>query len=105
MDSYQPIFDAIRSRINSCDVGEIIRQQFDMSGTVAVVSNELRMHLSDVATESQRPSVLFRPDLNIDGNQWFALYGKDLQSGMAGFGDSPEQAMVDFDKNWRQPLS
>ena len=51
-----------------------------------------------------QPSVLYRPTLSIDGDQWCALYGDDLQTGVAGFGDSPEQAMWDFDKNWSAKL-
>ncbi len=50
------------------------------------------------------PSVLFRPTLSIDGDQWCALYGSNLQEGVAGFGDSPEEAMADFDKSWRAKL-
>lgn len=51
-----------------------------------------------------RPSVLFRPHLSIDGNQWCALYGDNLQDGVAGFGDSPEAAMRDFDQAWSKKL-
>ena len=40
----------------------------------------------------------------VDGDQWCALYGDDLQSGVAGFGDSPELAMQDFDAAFRKPL-
>ena len=32
---------------------------------------------------------------------WCALYGDNLQDGVAGFGRSPEEAMADFDKNWK----
>lgn len=58
-------------------------------------------------TEAERraPHVLFRPRLSIDGNQWCALYGDNLQDGVAGFGDSPEAAMADFDKAWRTPIA
>lgn len=44
--------------------------------------------------------VLMRPRLFPDGNQWCALYGEDLQEGVAGFGDTPEKACADFDRNW-----
>ena len=59
---------------------------------------------SDINHAYTRPSVVLRPALSIDGNQYCALFGEDLQSGVAGFGDSPEAAMSDFDKNWRTPL-
>ena len=39
-----------------------------------------------VSDEQIRPSVLFRPDLSLDGNQFCALYGPDLMQGCAGFG-------------------
>ena len=54
--------------------------------------------------EYERPSVLFRPSLKIDGNQWCALYGENLQDGIAGFGSSPYQAMLDFDRAWARSL-
>ena len=31
-----------------------------------------------------------------DGNQWCCLYGKDLMSGIAGFGDTPYLAAVNL---------
>jgi hypothetical protein len=46
------------------------------------------------------PHIAMRPKLYPDGNMWCALYGDDLQSGCAGFGDTPEAAMIDFDANW-----
>lgn len=58
----------------------------------------------DIAYEAMRPSVLYRPGLSIDGDQWCALYGDDLQSGVAGFGDSPDAAMRAFDAAWDTPL-
>lgn len=46
------------------------------------------------------PSAVYRPALSIDGNQWCALYGSNLQDGVAGFGDTPADAMREFDKAW-----
>ncbi|MCA9734564.1 hypothetical protein KC799_20695 [candidate division KSB1 bacterium] len=34
-----------------------------------------------------------------DGNQWCFLYGEDLQSGISGFGDTPQDALKDFIEN------
>ena len=50
------------------------------------------------------PSTLFKPKLSIDGDQWCALYGDDLQSGVAGFGDSPALAIADFNRSWYAPI-
>ncbi len=46
------------------------------------------------------PAEIYHPRIYIDGNQWCALYGENLQDGVAGFGDSPELAMQDFNKAW-----
>lgn len=68
------------------------------------VSEHSRRCYSVIEDHMTQPSVLYRPALSVDGNQWCALYGEDLQSGVAGFGDTPELAMVDFNKNWNTPL-
>ncbi len=53
------------------------------------------------AYEQERPSVLFRPTLSADGDMWCALLGDDLQSGVAGFGETPAKAMFAFDLAFR----
>lgn len=35
-----------------------------------------------------------------DGSKWCALYGPNIMEGVCGFGDTPAEAMSDFDKNW-----
>lgn len=50
------------------------------------------------------PHVMMRPKISIDGDQWCALYGENLQDGVCGFGKSPSHAMADFDVNWRKEL-
>ena len=50
--------------------------------------------------DMQAPSMMWRPRIFIDGNQWCALYGDNIQDGVAGFGDTPEKAMSDFDIQW-----
>ena len=69
-------------------------------------------HAASMAAEEWRaagamhgaPSVVWKPRLFIDGNQWCALFGDNLQDGVAGFGDSPAAAMWDFDKAWGAKL-
>ena len=53
------------------------------------------------AAQHERPSVMYRPRLFLDGDQYCALYGDDIMSGCAGFGDTAAEAMADFDTNWR----
>ena len=58
----------------------------------------------EAAAEHARPSAVFKPRLSVCGDQWCALYGDNLQDGVAGFGDSPADAMWDFDRNWGAKL-
>lgn len=52
-------------------------------------------------TQREAPHVLMRPAVYPDGDQWCALYGENLQEGVAGFGDTPELAVRAFDEAWR----
>ncbi len=60
----------------------------------------LSQELFLAAQDKRRPCVLFYPKLFVDGDEWCALYGDDLQNGVAGFGKSPSLAMADFDEKW-----
>lgn len=52
------------------------------------------------ALEMKRPFMLLRPRMFPDGDQWCALYGENLQEGVAGFGETPDKAAVAFDLAW-----
>lgn len=43
---------------------------------------------------------VLRPTIKPDGDQWCVLYGDNPQEGVAGFGKSPYQAVIDFNKAW-----
>lgn len=99
-DSYQAIYDAVRSRIHSVDVGSILdraaREALDTGNLVPLAQEAIGIltHAYD------RPSAVYRPTISLDGNMYCALYGEDLMAGCAGFGETMEAAMQDFDKNW-----
>ena len=99
-DSYQAIYDAVRSRISGCDVSSVVENAahdaFDFSHMKQIVQQEICI----AAAEHARPSAVYRPSVYPDGNQWCALYGANLQEGVAGFGDTPADAMTAFDKAW-----
>lgn len=61
---------------------------------------EVNNELYAWACELRRPFMMLKPKIFIEGNKWCALYGENLQDGVAGFGDSPELASWDFDKAW-----
>lgn len=112
MEAYQPIYDAVRSRISGANIGEVVadvaRQSFDFSMTVAILGQEFGLAAErqrQAADEAMRPAAIFKPLVFVDGNQWCALYGVNLQDGVAGFGDSPAEAMADFDAEWSRKLT
>ena len=49
--------------------------------------------------------VMLKPSLKKDGNQWCVLYGEDLQVGIAGFGNSPHLAIMDFNAQWYESIN
>ena len=51
-----------------------------------------------------RPSVLFRPLLRRVGAKWVALYGPDVHTGVSGRGETPAEAMRDFDIAWNESV-
>lgn len=105
MDSYDAVYNAVRQQIQFCDaqlaVGMATRDAF--SGASYAIEM-VKVAAEQAFWDMGRPSVLYRPRLFIDGNLWCALYGDNLQDGVAGFGDSPSAAMLDFDKQWEQTL-
>lgn len=54
----------------------------------------------DAARDALRPCRRFKPRLFIEGDQWCALLGENVQDGVAGFGTSPDEAMAAFDTEW-----
>ena len=97
-DNYQAIYDATRSRLAGATdaIRDAATQAFDISHQVY----QLQQEFANAAYMMQRPSVLYRPTVAPDGDKWCALYGPNLMGGVCGFGDTPEEAMRDFDKNW-----
>ena len=103
MDSYQAVYDAVRSRVNQVDLGAAVESVLTACG-FDHYAMQIRVAHQEAASEHMRPCVMFRPSIQVDGNMWCALYGKDLQSGIAGFGKSVSDAMHDFDKNYHANL-
>lgn len=87
-------------------MSEILSNEWQqhIASSVAHWSEMAKASIEAAASVYERPSAVFKPRLSIDGNQWCALYGENLQEGVAGFGNSPADAMWDFDKNWAKAL-
>lgn len=74
--------------------------------------NEAQSHLLAVQLENEgiRQTADYRRGLwavvlglipKRDGDKWFVLCGGNLQEGIAAFGDTPEEAIVNFDEAMR----
>lgn len=74
------------------------------SSAICFAADQIKAAWQQAAYDITRPSVLWKPRIYIDGNQWCALYGENLQDGVVGFGDSPASAMYDFDNRWHEKL-
>ncbi len=46
---------------------------------------------------------LLKPSIMLDGNKWCVLYGANLMEGIAGFGDTPIEAIYDFNRAFHRP--
>ena len=99
MDSYQPIFDAVRSKLQGGSISDAIENAFRDSG-FSHYAQQAMQEFQSAGIEQQQPSVLYKPRLFIDGDSYCALYGENIQEGCAGFGTTPNNAMLDFNTNW-----
>lgn len=43
---------------------------------------------------------ILKPKIFKDGNQWCVLYGDNIQEGIAGFGETPHEAILNWNKEW-----
>lgn len=104
-DNYQPIYDAVRSRISNGDIGSAVTQAIHQSFDIGYLKDRANEAISIITNAYDRPSAVMRPKVFPDGNQWCALYGENIQDGVCGFGDSPELACWDFDKSWHAKIA
>lgn len=73
------------------------------SSSISHAADMVKIAWQEAAWERLRPSVVFKPVLSKDGNMWCALFGDNLEEGVAGFGETPAKAMYAFDSAWHQP--
>ena len=59
--------------------------------------------LNILETEQQyKRFAMLKPEVYKDGNKWCVLYGENIQDGIAGFGDTPHEAVIDWESNWNK---
>lgn len=64
-------------------------------------SEAIRIEAEVYSNTLSRPSVIFRPSIAPDGDQWSALYGPNIAEGVVAYGDTPEKAAEAFDVAWK----
>lgn len=70
------------------------------ANAICFAADMVKAAWQEAAWEHQRPCILFKPALTQDGSMWCALFGDNLQEGVAGFGETPAEAMLAFDRAW-----
>ena len=88
-DSYQAVYDAVRSRINGDFVGAVESAARLCFEGFSYVPQHMQQQVYAVSDEQTRPSVLFKPQLTADGSQWCVAYGEDAMNGIVAFGETP----------------
>lgn len=64
------------------------------------------MTMANLITENEyKLFAMLKPKLSKDGDQWCVLYGDNIQVGVAGFGDSPYLAILDFNKSFTTSIT
>lgn len=99
-DSYQAVYDAVRSRICGDFVGAVESAARLCFEGFSYIPQHAQQQIYAVSHEHMRPSVLFKPELSVDGTKWCAAYGQNAHSGIIAFGDTPDEAMRAFDEAW-----
>jgi len=72
---------------------ETKNMEYEHSASMAQIFGETQYLL-------QRPHVRMRPRVFKDGDSWCCLYGENIMEGVVGFGPTPNDACMDFDKTW-----
>ena len=86
--------------------GEEMSDALDYAHEMELRASEERLDREKrLSHELLRPFRMLKTSITLDGNKWCVSYGDNLQDGVAGFGDSPDEASRDLDKAWYEKLT
>jgi hypothetical protein len=74
--------------------------RYEQQNELAGILGQWALNLEKASLEALTPHSRMKPKLSKYGTKWSALYGDNIQEGVCGFGDTPEQAMIQFDIEW-----
>jgi hypothetical protein len=55
-------------------------------------------------TNPRSPAARLRPRIGMVGDIWLAFVGPELRRGASGLGDTPRNALKDFNRHFMEPL-
>jgi hypothetical protein len=55
-------------------------------------------------THPRSPAARLRPRMGMVGDIWLAFIGPELQRGASGLGETPRDALTDFNQHFMEPL-
>lgn len=96
-DSYQAIYDAVRSRIHGGDVGSAVAEA--LRNATCGIDQAARIAFEQIAADMTSPFAIYRPTIQQDGNAWICVLG-ELPTGVIGCGSTPAECAADFNKQW-----
>jgi hypothetical protein len=102
-NAYQPIYDAVRSRLSNGDISEAVMQAL-REANLGHYAEGAAQSVQFAVAQYERPSAVYRPRLVKIRDEWCAFYGEEKDNGPAGYGTSPENAMRAFDEAWYNRL-
>jgi len=67
--------------------------------------NEIQHQIKTEVLETEQQFIIvatLKPRIFKDGNKWCVLYGENIQDGVAGFGETPLKAILDFNNSFNE---
>lgn len=98
MDTYQPIYDAVRSKIHNGDIGSAVRDALGNTD-ISFQVNQVKNRAIEAIAQYDTPFIIYKGKLDKRGSEWCANFGD-----IAGWGRSPAEAVEAFNKNWYEKL-
>lgn len=89
---------SLKNHLTACDSNSAILTPSDSSVALERLSSYMADQDSRQAVTHLVSSL--KPQFGIHGAKYYFLLGESISDGVAGFGDTPYEAMLDFNKNF-----
>lgn len=102
-DVYNATYQVMQNKIHNGDIGEAVQRAIEGAG-LSFMMSQLHDAFRQAVYEYERPSIMLKPRLFREGNLWGCIHGGNPMEGVEGYGESPDLAYRDFDKNWNKKI-